>query len=154
MFSAPSLITQLGITFLPQDDAAKASGTVEAVMPCNERTCQPFGFMSGGAMLALEETLAGYGSVLRLPENMKPVGGSVMASHVAAKAKGGQVRGRGTLIHEGKTTHLWNVDVFDMETGRLLSTGRILNHIIPCTDSFSFFLLTGASSALQDAHKG
>ncbi len=100
-------------------------------MPCDERTCQPFGFISGGAMLALEETLAGYGSVLRLPDSMKPVGGSVMANHVAAKAKGGQVRGRATLIHEGRSTHLWNVDVFDMETGRLLSTGRILNHIIP-----------------------
>lgn len=131
MFSAPSMITQLGITFLPQDDAAKAAGTVEAVMPCDERTCQPFGFISGGAMLALEETLAGYGSVLRLPDSMKPVGGSVMANHVAAKAKGGQVRGRATLIHEGRSTHLWNVDVFDMETGRLLSTGRVLNHIIP-----------------------
>lgn len=131
MFSAPSLITQLGITFLPQDQDELKNGTVQAVMPCDEKTCQPFGFLSGGAMLALEETLAGYGSVLRLPENLKPVGGSVMASHVAAKPKGGQVRGRATLIHEGRTTHLWNVDVFDMETGRLLSTGRILNHIIP-----------------------
>lgn len=127
--SAPSLLTALGIRLLPKE--ADADGTVYADMPCDERTCQPFGYLSGGAMLALEETLAGYGSVLRLPASLKPVGGSVAASHVAPKAKGGSVKAKATLIHEGRKTHLWNVDVLDAETGRLLSTARVVNHIIP-----------------------
>ncbi len=121
-----SIVGALGITFLPPEGEV-----VRATMPCDDRTCQPFGFLSGGAMLALQECLAGCGSMLRLPEGQTAVGSTVQASHVRPKARGGLVIGRGTLLHEGRTTHLWNVDVLDMESGRLISTARILNQIIP-----------------------
>lgn len=127
----PCIVTTLGIRFLPEDSFRGEDGEVRATMPADDATCQPYGFLSGGAMLSLQETLAGYGSMRRLPADLKPVGASVMASHVGAKAKGGLVLGKATLVHEGHSTHLWNVDVVDMESGRLLSTARILNQIIP-----------------------
>ena len=39
------------------------SGLVEATMPVDHRTCQPFGILNGGASLALAEIMAGHGSV-------------------------------------------------------------------------------------------
>ncbi|MDO5536191.1 MAG: PaaI family thioesterase [Desulfovibrionaceae bacterium] len=127
----PSIVTTLGITFLSPASFEGEEGEVRATMPADDATCQPFGYLSGGAMLALQESLAGIGSVLRLPPALKPVGASVTANHVSGKAKGGLVLGRATLLHEGRSTHLWNVDVLDGESGRLISTARVLNHIIP-----------------------
>ncbi len=125
-----SIVGTLGIDFLPPGSFDGVEGEVRATMPCDERTCQPYGILSGGALLALQETLAGCGSMLRLPPDRMAVGCSVQASHVASCRKGGRVMGRATLVHEGRSTHLWNVDVLDMESGRLLSTARVLNQII------------------------
>ena len=121
----------LGMAFEPVD--ASASPVVaRASMPVGASTCQPFGFLSGGASLALAETLAGYGSVALLPDDKKPVGSAVSASHVAAVPAGHTVRGVATLLHRGRSTHLWNVDIL-AEDGRLVSTARVLNHIV-CLD--------------------
>ena len=118
----------LGMAFYPVDPDASPV-VARADMPVDGRTGQPFGFLSGGASLALAETLAGYGSVAILPEGRKPVGGSVSASHVSAVPMGQQVHAVATLLHRGRSTHLWNVDVL-AEDGRLVSTARVLNHII------------------------
>ena len=37
--------------------------------------------------------------------------------------------GVATLLHRGRSTHLWNVDIL-AEDGRLVSTARVLNHIV------------------------
>lgn len=124
-----SLLDALGIIILPCDGTGDTT-TVQAEMPADERTCQPYGFLSGGASLALEESLAGYGSARLLPATQKPVGSCISAQHVAPVAYGGRVKATASLLHQGRTTHLWNVDVCD-DQGRLISTARILNHILP-----------------------
>ena len=47
-----------------------------------EKVCQPFGFLSGGATLALAETLAGFASLSLCEENTFPVGIQVSANHL------------------------------------------------------------------------
>ena len=56
--SKPNLSTALGMEFIstPEDD------TCMARMQVDERNRQPFGFLSGGASLALAENVAGVGS--------------------------------------------------------------------------------------------
>ena len=56
----PNLSTALGMEFVstPEDD------TCMARMKVDERNRQPFGFLSGGASLALAENVAGVGSFL------------------------------------------------------------------------------------------
>ena len=131
ILSAPNtIVSNLGLELLPPDGPCPE--VVRASMPVDHRTCQPFGYLSGGASLALAETLAGYGSVLNLPEIMKPVGSSITAQHVRPVPLGGSVHGTATLLHKGHTTHLWNVDIVDDE-GRLISTARVLNQIVQLT---------------------
>ena len=52
----PNLSTALGMDFVstPENDICKATMTVD------ERNRQPFGFLSGGASLALAENVAGF----------------------------------------------------------------------------------------------
>jgi uncharacterized protein (TIGR00369 family) len=76
-------------------------------MKVDERNRQPFGFLSGGATLALAENLAGIGSLALCPGRIS-VGINVSGSHVKAVAEGDTVTAYGRLIHKG--THTPSVD--------------------------------------------
>jgi len=123
--SIPSVISALGMRLLPSSQ----EGIVVATMPVDERTIQPYGVLSGGASLALAETLAGYGSFLLCQPDEFPSGISVSASHLAAVPAGQIVQATGTLLHKGQTTHVWNIDIVD-EQGKLVSTARVTNMIL------------------------
>lgn len=114
----------LGIRFTQMKE-----GAVKAVMPVDERTCQPFGILNGGASLALAEIVAGHGSIPLCAENQMPCGIQVSANHISMVPKGSWVEATGTLIHRGRTTHIWNVDIKNPE-GKLVSTVRIVNQIV------------------------
>ncbi len=113
----------LGITFLEIKD-----GYVKASMPVDERTCQPFGILNGGASLALAEIVAGHGSVPLCAPGEMPCGIQVSANHLRTVAIGADVEATGTLIHRGRTLHTWNIDITDTQ-GRLVSTARVVNKI-------------------------
>lgn len=98
---------------------------IKGTMPVNITTHQPMGLLHGGASVALIESLGSVGSSLLLDLNEKfPVGLEVNANHVGA-IRSGKVEGHARLIHGGKTTHVWSVEVRDLESKRLISTGRL-----------------------------
>lgn len=124
LHEADTMMEALGIRFLPSDDEVAL-----AEMPITGATRQYFGVLHGGASLALAETLAGAGSLHLLGHGARICGLQVNGSHVGMSPTQGKVYGRATLIHGGRTTHLWNVDVVD-EEGRLLSTVRVTNFVL------------------------
>ena len=69
----------LGMHFIstPEPD------TLQATMMVDERNRQPFGFLSGGASLALAENVAGIGSLALCPGQIA-VGINVNGTHVQA----------------------------------------------------------------------
>ena len=120
----PNLSTALGMEFLstPEDD------TCMARMKVDERNRQPFGFLSGGASLALAENLAGVGSSALCP-GCACVGIEVSGSHVKAVSEGDTVTDHVRLQHKGRQLHVWQVDIRDT-SGDLISTVRVTNFII------------------------
>ena len=98
----PNLSTALGMNFIstPDDDLCMAT------MKVDERNRQPFGFLSGGASLALAENVAGVGSSSLCPGKIC-VGISVSGSHVKAvgwrdrldERNSGRCRGRHRYSH-------------------------------------------------------
>lgn len=104
-------------------------GYVEATMPVDERTQQPMGILHGGATLALAETAAGYGSTILLKPGELMVGMQVSGNHVHSAHSGDTVTAVGKIIHQGKSTHVWNVDVFT-SLGKLVSSIRVVNNIL------------------------
>jgi len=104
-------------------------GMVKAKMPVNERTIQPMGILHGGASLAIAETIAGIGSSLLVDREIYTVrGAQVSANHIGVADKG-FVIAEANLIHKGKNTHVWNIDI-SRESGEPVSTIRITNFII------------------------
>ena len=120
----PNLSTALGMEFIstPDDD------TCMARMKVDERNRQPFGFLSGGASLALAENVAGVGSSSLCPGCLC-VGIEVSGSHVKAVVEGDTVTAYARLAHKGTTLHVWNVEIRNT-CDELISTVRVTNYVI------------------------
>jgi uncharacterized protein (TIGR00369 family) len=115
------MVANLGIEY-----TYAGTARVEGLMPVDERTCQPFGILHGGASLAFAETLAGLGTLAQIAPDERAVGQQVSGHHVSSAAKGDTVKGVATLMHRGRTSHVWNVDIFSVNEGKLVSTMRVL----------------------------
>jgi uncharacterized protein (TIGR00369 family) len=103
---------------------------VAATMPVEGNT-QPDGFLHGGATTSLVETLASIGAALVAgwPENV--VMGQQQTCNFISTATSGHVRGVATPVHTGRTTHVWDVDVTSVESGKRIAAGRVTMAVRP-----------------------
>jgi 1,4-dihydroxy-2-naphthoyl-CoA hydrolase len=100
-------------------------------MPVDHRTHQPMGLLHGGASMALIESIGSMGSTLLIDlEKEAPVGLEINANHVSG-VRSGYVKAIGKIVHAGKSTHIWQVDIFNEETNKLVCTGRLTVMIVP-----------------------
>jgi 1,4-dihydroxy-2-naphthoyl-CoA hydrolase len=101
-----NMLEALGIVFVPSEP-----GTFAATMPVEPRTHQPVGILHGGATAALAETVGSMGSHLLVSGDGKnAVGIEVNANHLRS-ARTGTVKATGRLVHQGKTMHVWDIQV-------------------------------------------
>ena len=117
---------------IPLDELNAQSNShdrVEATMPVDHRNRQPFGILHGGATLALAETVAGFGSMIICNPDEYVVGMQVSGNHISSAHEGDTVRAVGTIVHKGRSSHVWNVDVFT-STGKLVSSVRVVNSVM------------------------
>ena len=114
----------LGMDFIstPEPD------TCMARMKVDGRNRQVFGFLSGGASLALAENLAGIGSMALCPGKIC-VGINVNGNHVKAVLEGDTVTALGRIIHKGKTLHVWHIELSNGK-GELISSVEVTNFIM------------------------
>ncbi len=120
-----SLMEQLGIEYLELKE-----GFVRGRMPVDNRTKQPMGILHGGASLAFAETLASLGSLAIVNSDKFEIrGSSLTANHVGAATEG-WVMGEATLIHKGKITHVWDIEIKD-DSGNKVSVARMTVMVIP-----------------------
>jgi 1,4-dihydroxy-2-naphthoyl-CoA hydrolase len=98
---------------------------VVATMPVDHRTHQPMGLLHGGASAVLIESIGSIGSALLCDlQNEFPVGLEINANHIGG-VKSGLVKAIGKIVHAGKRTHVWQVDIFSVESEKLICTGRL-----------------------------
>ena len=102
---------------------------IEATMPVDHRTRQPFGILHGGATLALAETVAGLGSMVICNPDEFVVGMQVSGNHISSAHEGDTVRAVATIVHKGRSSHVWNVDVFT-STEKLVSSIRVMKSVM------------------------
>jgi 1,4-dihydroxy-2-naphthoyl-CoA hydrolase len=121
-----TLMEHLGITCVEIGE-----DYIVSTMPVDHRTHQPAGLLHGGASAALIESIGSLGSALLCDLTKEaPVGLEINANHIGG-LKSGFVRAVGKIIHAGRRTHVWQVDIFDGSNNKLICTGRLTVMIVP-----------------------
>lgn len=106
------------------------AGRVVATMPVDHRTVQPMGRLHGGATMALAESIGSIGSSYLVDtEKFHVLGVEISGSHIGTTSEN-EVVAIGTIIHQGKSSHVWEIRVQDRNE-RLISLCRLSCRIIP-----------------------
>jgi len=98
-------------------------------MPVDHRTRQPYGLLHGGASVALAETLGSVASAFVVDRSQyNAVGLEINANHLRG-VREGFVTGIARPLHLGKTTHVWDIRIYD-EKEKLVCVSRLTVAII------------------------
>lgn len=102
---------------------------LEAKMPVDRRTHQPFGLLHGGASVALAESLGSFAAHLTLDDQNKYcVGLEINANHLRS-VKSGFVTGTARPLHIGRSTQVWEIKITN-EQQELVCVSRITMAVI------------------------
>lgn len=101
---------------------------LEASMPVDHRTTQPFGLLHGGISCALAETLGSLGAFLTLEEGRAAVGLEINANHLRP-VNAGRVIAKASPIALGKNTQVWQIDIRN-EQDKLCCVSRLTLSLI------------------------
>jgi 1,4-dihydroxy-2-naphthoyl-CoA hydrolase len=97
---------------------------LEATMPVDARTHQPFGLLHGGASVALAETLGSVAAHCCVDQAKEfCVGLEINANHIRG-VRDGVVRGVSRPVHVGKKTQVWEIRI-ENENKELVCISRI-----------------------------
>lgn len=123
-FGNSSMPGHLGIRF-----TAAGDDWLEATMPVDSRTHQPFGRLHGGASVALAETVGSMAGAMTVdPAEKMVVGLEINANHLRP-VREGLMTARATAEALGRTTQVWTIRVSD-ERGKLVCLSRITLAVI------------------------
>jgi 1,4-dihydroxy-2-naphthoyl-CoA hydrolase len=115
----------LGIVFTEIGD-----DYLKATMPVDHRTKQPYGLLHGGASAVLAETLGSLASHLVVDSSkFNCVGIEINANHLRG-VREGLVTGIVKPLHTGKTTHVWDIKIYDSRD-KLVCVSRLTVAIVP-----------------------
>ncbi|MFK2826525.1 hotdog fold thioesterase [Bacillus sp. B190/17] len=107
-----------------------SEGKVVMTMPVDERTRQPFGYLHGGASVALAETAASIGTGHLIdPDTQICFGLEINANHIKSK-RDGIVTAVAEAVHRGRSTMVWEIKIRD-EEGKLICLSRCTVAVVP-----------------------
>lgn len=102
-----TLASHLGIKITVIED-----NLLEGEMLVRDFLKQPYGIVHGGASVVLAETLGSLASNLCIEDNLSTVGLDINANHIRAVTKG-LIIGKTKPIHLGRSTHVWEIKLFN-----------------------------------------
>lgn len=111
-------------------DVALDPPMLKASMPVNSRVHQPAGLLHGGATAALAESLGSAASFMLIDRDKSSVVGIELSCNHLRSITEGMVYGTAKILHQGRSTHLWEIEVRD-EQQRLISHCKLTNMVIP-----------------------
>jgi len=102
---------------------------VKGKMPVDKRTHQPHGLLHGGASVTLAETLGSAGANLCVDNSKYYCVGLAINSNHLRGVREGYVYGKATIVHLGRTTQIWQIDITN-EEGKLVNVSRLTMSVI------------------------
>jgi 1,4-dihydroxy-2-naphthoyl-CoA hydrolase len=120
----PTMVDHIGLVF-----TGIGEDFLEATLPVDHRTIQPYGVLHGGASVVLAETLGSVAASLTLDRTKQhAVGLEINANHLRS-VREGKVTGTARPLHVGKSTQVWEIKIVN-EAGQLCCVSRITMAIL------------------------
>lgn len=103
-----------------------------AVMRCDLEThhLAPNGYLHAGAVITLADTAAGYGCVGNLPDGASGFTTIELKTNFLGTLLEGALRAEARMIHGGRTTQVWDVEVTAEGTGKPLAQFRCTQMVL------------------------
>src|SRR5262249_15373110 len=99
-------------------------GRVRGRMPVRPDLLAPNGFLHAAAVIALADTLCGFGCIAHLPEGAKGFTTIELKTNFLGTLLEGTLACEATAVHLGRTTQVWDAVVSDEAKGRRLALFR------------------------------
>lgn len=103
---------------------------IRAELPVTPALMAPNGFLHAGSVVSLADTAAGYGCVANLPDGAKGFTTLEIKSNHLGTVREGVVSCVARAIHVGKSTQVWDAEVFDNTSGKRLALFRCTQMIL------------------------
>ena len=91
---------------------------VVMTMPVTAQHLQPWGYLHGGASIALAETAATTGAFLNCPPGMVAFGQEVNANHLRS-VREGLLTATAIPLHIGRMSQVWEIDIRNEQKKRI-----------------------------------
>lgn len=88
------------------------------------------GYLHAGSVVTLADTTAGFGCLANLPDGSNLFTTIELKTNFLGTLTEGALLASGKLIHGGRTTQVWDVDVTDEATGRPIAVFRCTQLIL------------------------
>lgn len=107
-------------------------GEGSALMRCEIRRFHlaPNGYLHAGSVITLADTAAGFGCVGNFPEGATGFTTIELKTNFTGTLLEGYMIAEASMIHGGRTTQVWDVEVSDEATGRVLAYFRATQMIL------------------------
>lgn len=120
-----TMVAHLGIVYTRLGD-----DVLEAEMPVDTRTHQPFGLLHGGASVVLAESIGSMAAYLCVDTSKYYcVGLEVNANHLRG-VRSGRVTAVARAVHIGRSTQVWDIRLSN-EEGKPTCISRLTMAVVP-----------------------
>lgn len=90
----------------------------------------PNQYLHAGSIVSLADTVAGYACIAHLPQGGKTFTTIELKTNFIATAKEGKICCEARPAHMGKTTHVWDVNIWHQSTQKQMALFRCTQLII------------------------
>lgn len=122
--ATPNMAQHVGIRF-----TAFGDDWLEATLPVDTRTMQPYGILHGGASVVLAESLGSTAANLCVDyPRVRCYGQEIGASHLRP-ASSGLVTGRASPLHLGRRSQVWEIEIRN-DAGKRTCVSRLTMAVV------------------------
>jgi uncharacterized protein (TIGR00369 family) len=104
---------------------------VVAYLEAGPQHHQPYGVLHGGVYASIVEAVASYGAGnAALASGQRGVLGVSNSTDFYRSHSAGQLACVGTPVHEGRSAHVWQVEITRSSDGKLVARGQVRFHVL------------------------
>ena len=115
----------LGVEFL-----AVEAGEMLSRLTIRPDLMAPNGYLHAGTVTSLADTTAGYGTMANLPDGANGFTTIELKVNFLGSAREGDIYCRGTAVHLGRTTQVWDARVYRKEGDKTLALFRCTQMVL------------------------